>query len=159
MLTLYCLCVGVWAWSAGGGRCWRRCIRCWINDIIWHLSSWRKGNPHGDEVWLDWVTWHRRYGQHNYVVYNYGLFYVQGWDQTLNWDHFLADIWGLSAFVKASKQSVPSKVCTHKCVVSLVPHVPTWLVQLWSFLKFVGHVDSPVATWKLALCNYSLKGP
>ena len=26
---------------------------------------------------------------------------------------FLADIWGLSAFVKASKQSVPSKVCTN----------------------------------------------
>lgn len=28
---------------------------------------------------------------------------------------FVADISGLSAFVKASKQSVPSKVCTCAC--------------------------------------------
>ena len=40
---------------------------------------------------------------------------------------FIADIWGLSAFIKASKQSVPIKVCTciHVCLI------PTCTVNAW----------------------------
>ena len=55
-------------------------------------------------------------GAHTYIIIDIGAL-----DQPVSILPIATDIWGLSAFVKASKQSVPSKVCTYVYEVVDVP--------------------------------------